>query len=52
VIFNPQGPVAGAAAEHRSADLCLAIPLLPSDSEYDHRGQARLPEHEQGREFP
>ena len=38
---KPQVPLAGAAAEHRSVDLRLAVPILPFDSEYDHRGQAR-----------
>ena len=29
---KPQVPVASAAAEHRSVDLSLAVPMLPSDS--------------------
>src|ERR1700730_17692728 len=36
-----QAAVAGAAAEHRSVDLRLAVPMLPRHSECDHRGQAR-----------
>jgi hypothetical protein len=32
---------AGAAPEHRSADLRLVVPVLPLDSECDHCGQAR-----------
>jgi hypothetical protein len=31
----------GAAAEHRSANLCLAVPMLPGHSKCDHGGQAR-----------
>jgi hypothetical protein len=37
---QPQGPIAGAAAKHRSADPRLVVPILPHDSECDHRGQA------------
>jgi hypothetical protein len=39
--FKPQVSVAGAAPEPRSADLRLAVPILPRDSECDHGGQAR-----------
>jgi len=38
---EPQGSVAGAAQEHRSADLRLAEPNISLDSECDHCGQAR-----------
>jgi hypothetical protein len=33
VVLNHQVPVNGAAAEHRSADLRLAVPILPHDSQ-------------------
>ncbi len=37
---EPQVGVSGAAPEHRSADLRLAVPTVPLDSECDHSGQA------------
>jgi hypothetical protein len=38
---KPQVPIAGAAPEHRSVGLRLAVPMLPGHSECDHGGQAR-----------
>src|ERR1700730_3949059 len=38
--FKPQVPLASAAPKHRSADLRLAVSILPVDSKYNRHSQA------------